>query len=380
MSAPIYLDYAATTPCDPAVVEAMRPWFFDQFGNASSPHAIGRRARKAVEAAREELAASLNATPTEICFTSGATEANNQIIFGVADALAQKGRHIVVSAIEHHSILEPIKRLKSEGYDVTYVMPGKDGRINPSDLQNVLRPDTILVAVAHANNEIGVVQDIAAIGQITKSRGVYLLVDAVQTVGHIPVSVQDLNCDFCTLSAHKFYGPQGIGAAYMRKGAACSPFLLGGDQERGRRATTQNVPGIVGLGKAIALSSQKLQQEMIEQYQLREAIIDGVLKIPQAVLNGSREHRLPNNAHFSFANIDGEELVAALDLAGIACSVGSACTSGQLEPSHVLVAIGLSERMALGSLRISVGRFTTKADVQALLAELPKKINQITHH
>jgi cysteine desulfurase len=367
----IYLDYAATTPCDPAVIEAMRPYFFEQFGNASSPHAFGRRARKAIEDIRERLASFLNAQPTEMLFTSGATEASNQVLFGVARALQSKGKHLVISAIEHHSILGPAKRLAKEGYEVAYILPDAQGLISPGAIEAALRPDTILVAVGHANNEIGVVQAIADIGKITRAKGVYLLVDAVQTVGHIPVDVGQLNCDLLSLSAHKFYGPQGVGALYMRKGVQCEPLLLGGDQERGRRATTQNVPGIVGLGKAVELCQSQMLSEMTIQTALRNQIIDEILtKIPNAILNGSRHQRLPNNAHFSFENSDGEQLVAALDLAGICCSVGSACTSGQLEPSHVLKAIGLSDRLALGSLRVTLGRWTTQEDIKSFIEQL----------
>lgn len=373
----IYLDYAAGAPCDPHVIEAMRPFFFEQAGNASSPHAFGRRARKAVEGAREELADLIMADPTEMIFTSGATEANNQVLFGVDQSCKSKGKHFIISAIEHHSILEPAKRLASEGHEITYIMPDPHGLIDPAAVEAALRPDTVLVAVGHANNEIGTVQNIQEIGSLTRFKGVYLLVDAVQTIGHVPVSVRNLHCDFCSLSAHKFYGPQGVGALYVRKGVACEPLLLGGDQERGRRATTQNVAGIVGLGKAMTLSGQQMTSEMQAQITLRDIIIKEVLQIPGTVLNGHRNNRLPNNAHFSFENIVGEELVAALDMTGIACSVGSACTSGQLKPSHVLKAIGLSDKMALGSLRVTVGRWTTEEDVHYFITQLKQKIQAL---
>ncbi len=377
---PIYLDYAATTPCDPEVIKAMAPYMFDQFGNASSPHAFGRRARKAIEEAREDLGLLIGAHPTEIIFTSGATEANNHAICGVARALKAKGRHLVISAIEHHSILEPVKRLTQEGYTVTYVMPNADGIISPEAVEGAIGPETILVAVAHANNEIGVIQPIADIGKITRAKGIYFLVDAVQTVGHITVNVKELNCDLLSLSAHKFYGPQGVGALYQRKGVCCDAFLLGGDQERSRRASTQNVAGIVGLGEAVELCSMELTDDVNVQSALRDMVIESVLNtIPGAILNGPRNNRLPNNAHFSFENVDGEQLVAALDLAGIACSVGSSCTSGQLEPSHVLKAIGLSDRLALGSLRVTVGRFTSEADIEYLIDHLKQKVAACTN-
>jgi cysteine desulfurase len=373
----IYLDYAATTPCDPAVLKAMQPYFLEQFGNASSPHASGRAARKAIESAREELALFIGTHPTEIVFTSGATESNNTVVFGVARALKNKGRHIIVSAIEHHSILGPAKRLIEGGFEVTFIAPDSQGMISAQSIEKEIRFDTILVAVGHANNEIGVIQDIETIGRTCRSKGVYLLVDAVQTVGHIPLNVQLLNCDFLSLSAHKFYGPQGIGALYIRKGIACEPLLLGGDQERGRRATTQNIAGIVGLGEAIKVCRQNMSTEMEAQLVQRDTIIKEVLSFPGAVLNGHPQKRLPNNAHFSFERINGEELVAALDLAGIATSVGSACTSGQLEPSHVLKAIGLSDQLALGSLRITVGRFTKSSDITHFIDQLKIKIAQL---
>lgn len=375
----VYFDYAATSPCDPAVLDAMRPYFFEQFGNASSPHAMGRRARKAIESSREETASFLGAQPADIVFTGGATEANNHAVFGMAHAQASRGKHLVISAIEHHSILKPAERLAEAGYSVTYVQPDARGLIPPAAIAAALRPDTVCVAVGHANNEIGVIQDIAAIGSITRGRGIPFLVDAVQTFGHIPVDVQAMGCDVLSLSAHKMYGPQGVGALYIRKGCPCSSFLLGGDQERGRRATTPNTAGIVGLGAAVRLCRALMVQESEAQTGMRERIIDSVIKtIPGVVLNGSRDHRLPNNAHFSFEGVDGEELIAALDLSGIACSMGSACTSGQLTPSHVLKAIGLSDRMALGSLRVTLGRWSTASQVEYFLAQLNTKVAQLT--
>ena len=324
---PIYLDYAATTPCDPRVVEALRPYFYDAFGNTLSPHAFGRRSRKAVEDAREILASFLGAQPTEIVFTSSATESNNHAILGAAHALKSKGRHCVVSAIEHHCVLGPARRLMREGCEVTFVSPDKDGITHPEAIEQALRPDTVLIAVAHANNEIGTIQPIADIGRIARAKGIYFLVDAAQTIGHIPVSVTGIPCDFLSFSAHKFYGPQGVGALYMRKGIDCPPLLLGGDHERGRRAGTLNVTGIVGLGEAVRLCRPLMSDEMAAQTVLRDRIINTVLKeIPGAVLNGHRTSRLPNNAHFSFEGITGEDLVAALDMADIAVSVGSACT------------------------------------------------------
>ncbi len=370
----IYLDYAADTPCDPRVLEAMRPYFFEQSGNASSPHQQGRHARKALEEAREILAAFIGAAPAEIIFASGASEGNNHAIFSTARALKDKGRHIIASAIEHHSVLEPLHQLEQDGFQVTYVKPKGDGIIAYEDIKSVLRSDTILVCLAHANNEIGTLQPVEEVGRLLRERGIYFLVDATQTVGHIPVNVNDIPCDFLSLSAHKFYGPQGVGALYIRQGIKCPAFILGGDQERGRRAGTQNTTGIVGLGEAIKLCQAQMLGEANREIHLRDRVIDFVLKeIPSAVLNGHPQKRLPNNAHFSFSDINGEELVSALDLAGVAVSMGSACVWGRREPSHVLIAIGLTDRMALGSLRVTVGRWTTNQDITYFLEQLKLK-------
>ncbi|MBI3602778.1 MAG: cysteine desulfurase [Candidatus Omnitrophica bacterium] len=374
----IYLDYAATTPCDPLVGQAMAPYFFERFGNASSPHSFGQSARKALEDSRALVADFIGAKPSEIIFTSGATEANNHAIFFTARALKNKGRHVIISAVEHHSVLEPARRLQAEGFDVSFVKPTADGIIDPPSVEDLIREDTILMAIHHANNEIGVLEPVEEIGTIARQKGIYFLVDATQTVGHIPVDVRQICCDFLSLSAHKFYGPQGVGALYVREGIKIDPWLLGGDQERGRRASTHNLAAIVGLGKAVHLCRNHREKEAKEQSALRDRIIEYVLNnIPGVVSNGHRQRRLPNNAHFAFENISGEELVAALDMAGIAVSQGSACTWGALEASHVLKAIGLSDRMALGSLRISLGRWTTSQDVDYFLQQLKLKVEKI---
>jgi len=374
----VYLDHAAGTPCDPRVLEAMRPYFFEKSGNASSPHQQGRQVRKVLEETREILAAFTGALSGEIVFTSGASESNNHAILSTTRALSGRGRHIIATAIEHHSVLEPLHQLERDGYQVSYVKPGANGIIAHEDIKSQRRPDTILVCLAHANNEIGTIQPVEDVGRFCREQGIYFLVDATQTVGHIPVNVKSFFCDFLSLSAHKFYGPQGIGALYVRGGIDCPAFILGGDQERGRRAGTYNITGIVGLGEAIKLCRSQMTEEAERETVLREKIIDFVLReIPSAVLNGSREKRLPNNAHFSFAGINGEELVSALDLAGIAVSMGSACTWGQLEPSHVLKAIGLTDRMALGSLRVTPGRWTTDEDITYFLEQLKLKVNQL---
>jgi len=369
----IYLDHAATTPCDPRVFEAMRPFFFELGGNASSPHHQGRRARKALEESRESLAHFLRALPTEIVFTSGASESNNQAIFSMAKSFNIKGKHIIASAIEHHSVLEPLHQLEKEGFQVSYIKPQLDGIIGIEDIKSAVRSDTILICLIHANNEIGTIQPVNEIGYFCRQQDIRFLVDATQTIGHIPIDVKVINCDFLSLSAHKFYGPQGIGALYVR-GGLCAPLIFGGDQERGRRAGTLNIPGIVGLGKAVKLCQEEMAETSEKEIFLRNKVIDIVLnEIPGTILNGHRDKRLPNNAHFSFDGINGEELISALDMSGIAVSMGSACTWGSLEPSHVLKAIGLSDKLALGSLRVTVGRSTTVEEINFFLEQLKLK-------
>jgi len=374
----VYLDHAASTPCDLRVLEAMCPYFNAKSGNSSSPHSQGRQARKATEQAREILAAFIGAFPTEIIFTNGASEANNQAIFSTARALKGSGKHIIASAIEHHSVLEPLHQLEHDGFRVTFVKPGTDGIIAVEDIRSALRPDTILVCLQHANNQIGSIQPVNEVGLLCREKGICFLVDATQTIGHLPVNVKDIQCDLLSLSAHKFYGPQGVGALFIRNSIECPSYILGGDQERGRRAGTLNTAGIAGLAEAIKICQEELSDETARQIVLRDKIIDSVLKeIPSAVLNGHREKRLSNNAHFSFENINGEELVSALDMVGVSVSMGSACTWGRMEPSHVLKAIGLSDRLALGSLRVSVGRWTSMEDIEYFLEHLKLKIDQL---
>lgn len=374
----VYLDYAATAPADPIVVKAMEPFFFEYFGNASSPHSFGQIARKAMEDAREQLAQLINAPAAEIVFTSGATEANNQAIFGVAEKLESKGRHLIVSAIEHHSVLEPVEWLQRKGYRVTYVPVDAYGRVDPERVRDAITDETVLIAVMMASNEIGTIQRTEDIGTIANEHGIPFLVDAVQAIGHIPVDVQKLQCDLLSMSAHKFYGPKGVGALYIRKGTPMVKYLFGGDQERERRASTQNVAGIVGMGKAVELCQMHMDSEVAQQTRLRRRIHETVLRdIPGSRLNGDPDNRLPNNAHFSFEGVEGESLLMSLDMSGIATSMGSACTSGALEPSHVLRAIGLSDDLALGSLRITIGRWTTEAEVDYFLDQLKDKVAQL---
>ncbi len=369
----IYLDYAATTPADPEVIKAMQPYFFEKFGNPSSIHSFGREAKKAIEESRETVASFLGAKPEEIVFTSGGTESDNSAIKGVAFVRKIKGNHIITSAIEHHAVLEPCKVLEKMGFKVTYVKVDKYGSVNPEDIKKAITDKTILISVMHANNEIGVIEPVAEIGKIAKEKGIYFHIDAVQTVGHIPVNVDELNVDLLSLSAHKFYGPKGVGALYIRKGARVERFLDGGDQEKGRRASTHNTPGIVGLGKAIELCRERMGDEARFQVGLRDKLIKEITKkIPEVYLNGHPNKRLPNNVNFSVKYIEGESMLLNLDMLGIAASTGSACTSTSLEPSHVLLAIGLSHEIAHGSLRFSLGRWSKEGDVDYLLEHLPK--------
>jgi len=368
----IYLDYAATTPCDSLVLKAMEPYFFEKFGNPSSIHTEGQEAKRAIEEARERLASFLGAKPEEIIFTSGGTESNNFAIEGVAYAQGKKGNHIITTAIEHHAISEPCKFLEKRGFKVTYVGVDKYGLVSPLDIKKAITDKTILVSVMHANNEIGTIEPIAEIGKITKDKGISFHTDAVQTVGHIPVNVDDLNVDLLSLSGHKFYGPKGVGALYVRRGTRIERFLHGGDQEKGRRASTHNTPGIVGLGKAIELCQSKMEEEMKFQMRLRNKLIKEIpSRIPEVYLNGHPQQRLPNNVNFSIKYIEGESILLNLDILGIAASTGSACTSTSLEPSHVLLAIGLSHEIAHGSLRLTLGRWTKEDDIDYLLEYLP---------
>ncbi|MFA5059247.1 MAG: IscS subfamily cysteine desulfurase [Candidatus Omnitrophota bacterium] len=370
-----YFDYAATTPTDPLVLEAMRPFFFEKFGNASSPHEIGREAKQSIEDARQLTASFINAGLDEIIFTSGATESNNHAIFGAARALRSKGNHIIASAIEHHSVSEALLELQKDGFKITFVGVDHYGLINPDDIKAAITDKTILISVMHANNEIGVIQSIAQIGKIAREQKILFHCDAVQALGRTTVNVKDLNVDLLSASAHKFYGPKGVGFLFVRKGVKLPSFLIGGGQERGRRASTQNTPGIVGLGKAVELLKQRMDSDVKIQIALHDRLIYEIPKhIEHCRLNGHPAQRLSNIVNFSFSGIDGEALLMSLDMAGIHASMGSACTSGAMEASHVLKAIGVSDELALGSLRLSLGRWTTSEEVDYLLEQLPKII------
>jgi cysteine desulfurase len=374
----VYFDYAATTPTDPEVLAAMEPYFFERFGNASSLHAYGQEAKKAVEDAREMLAEFIGAAPEEIVFTSGGTESDNFALLGSAYALEKKGNHIITSAIEHHAISEPAKFLEKKGFKVTYLKVDKDGLVSPQELREAITDKTILVSIMQANNEIGTLEPIAELGKMVKEKGIYFHTDAVQTIGHIPVNVDELNVDILSLSGHKFYGPKGVGALYIRKGSRLETFMRGGDQERGRRGSTYNTTGIVGLGKAIELCRKNMKNEIKFQTALRDKLIKEIpARIPEVRLNGHPVKRLPNNVNFSIKYIEGESMLLNLDLFGIACSTGSACTSSSLEPSHVLLAIGLDHETAHGSLRITLGRWTKESDIEYLLEKLPPIVQKL---
>ena len=367
----IYLDNAATTPCAPQVVEAMLPYFTQVYGNASSVHTWGREAKRAVEAARRQVQKALNAAqPQEIFFTGGGSESDNWAIKGAA--LACRSGHIITTAIEHHAVLHTCQWLEKQGFRVTYLPVDGEGRVHPLDVERAFREDTILVSVMAANNEVGTLQPIGEIGEICRARGVLFHTDAVQAVGAVPIDVQALQVDLLSLSAHKIHGPKGVGALYVRKGTKLDSLLHGGAQERGFRAGTENLPGIVGLGKAIELATAQLADNAARMTALRERLIAGVMeRVSGTRLNGHPTQRLPGNVNLSFEGVEGEALLLRLDLAGVAASSGSACTSGALDPSHVLMALGLTEAQAQGSLRLTLGTDTTAEEIDAVLDRLP---------
>ena len=367
----IYLDNAATTPCPPQVAEAMLPYFTQVYGNASSVHTWGREAKRAVEAARRQVQKALNAAqPQEIFFTGGGSESDNWAIKGAA--LACRSGHIITTAIEHHAVLHTCQWLEKRGFRVTYLPVDGEGRVHPADVDKAIREDTILVSVMAANNEVGTLQPIGEIGEICRARGVLFHTDAVQAVGAVPIDVQALQVDLLSLSAHKIHGPKGVGALYVRKGTKLDSLLHGGAQERGFRAGTENLPGIVGLGKAIELATAQLADNAARMTALRERLIAGVMeRVSGTRLNGHPTQRLPGNVNLSFEGVEGEALLLRLDLAGVAASSGSACTSGALDPSHVLMALGLTEAQAQGSLRLTLGTDTTAEEIDAVLDRLP---------
>ncbi|MDW8027105.1 MAG: cysteine desulfurase NifS [Armatimonadota bacterium] len=377
---PIYLDYAATTPLDPKVLEAMMPYLTEKFGNPNSVHTYGREARLAVDEAREKIANLLNCQPSEIIFTSGGTESDNLALRGLAEAYRQKGNHIITTAIEHHAVLHTCKALEDKGFEVTYLPVDEHGLVYPEQVAEAIKERTILVSIMHANNEIGTIEPIEDIVKAVKERRHDVLVhtDAVQTVGHIPVDVQKLGVDLLSFSAHKFYGPKGIGGLFVRRGVKLVPQMTGGGQERNRRSGTENVASILGAAKALEISVEEMPKELPRLQKLRDELITEVLKrIPDSRLNGHPTQRLPHNANFSFLGVEGEPLLLQLDMHGIAASSGSACSSGSLEPSHVLLALGLSYEWAIGSLRLTIGRFTTYEQILRTIEVLTAIVDKL---
>jgi cysteine desulfurase len=374
----IYLDYAATTPVHPEVLKEMLPYYSDSFGNPSSLYSYGLEARQAIELARTKVAEAIGAKKEEIVFTGGGSEADNLAIKGIAYANVSKGNHIITTIIEHHAVLETCKFLEKRGYKVTYLPVDKYGLIDPESVRKAITDKTILISIMHANNEIGTIQPIGEIGKIARKAHVYFHTDAVQTAGHTQVNVNELKVDMLSMSAHKFYGPKGVGVLYIRKSTKIVSLIHGGEQESGRRAGTENVPGIVGLGKAIELASLEMVKETERLTALRNKLIQGILgKIEEVQLNGHPEHRLPNNVNISVDYIEGESTCLNLDLEGICISTGSACSSTSAEPSHVLLAIGLSHEQARSSLRFTMGRLTTEEDIDRVIEVLPRSVARL---
>lgn len=368
----IYLDYAATTPVHPDVVKAMLPYYTEKFGNPSSIYYYGQEAKEALEKSRRTVADFIGANEDEIVFTSGGSEADNFALEGIAFANEDKGNHIITSVIEHHAVSETCRFLEKRGFKVTYLPVDKDGLVNPEDVKKSITKKTVLVSIMHANNEIGTIQPIEAIAGITKEAGVYFHTDAVQTVGHLPVNVNKMGSDLLAFSAHKFYGPKGVGVLYIRRGTKMVSFLHGGAQERNRRAGTENVAGIVGLAKACEIASAEMKDEAERLVILRDKLIKGLQeKIQEIHLNGHPAKRLPNNVNISVQYVEGESMCLNLDLEGICSSTGSACSSGSTEPSHVLLAIGLPANLAYGSLRFTMGKWTTPEEIDRVLEVLP---------
>ena len=374
----IYLDHAATTPVSEPVLEAMIPFFKNCWGNASSVYGTGREARKAVEKARRQVAQAIGAEPREILFTGCGSESDNLAIKGTAFALKEKGRHIITTAIEHPAVLNTCRWLEKQGFEVTYIPPDKTGLIDPQLIRQAIRNDTILISMMAANNEIGTIEPVAEVGAIAREQGICFHTDAVQAAGAVPINVNEWNVDMLSISAHKFHGPKGTGALYVRHGTHIDSLIHGGEQERGLRAGTENVPGIVGLGEAIEIASRDLSRNAARTAFLRDRLIDRILaEIPGTRLNGAREGRLPNNCNISFERIDGEALLLRLDLAGIAASSGSACTAGSQEISHVLKAIGLTDQEAKGSLRLTTGTGNTEEEIDETVTAVREIVNDL---
>jgi cysteine desulfurase len=374
----VYVDHAATTYVKPEVFETMKPYFTDLYGNPSSIYYLGRENKKVLEEARQKIAECIGAQSAEICFTGSGTEADNWAVKGVAYANRKKGKHLITSAIEHHAILEVFEFLKTEGFEVTILPVDGNGLVSTEELKKAIRPDTTLVSIMYANNEIGTIQPIKELAAIAKGKGVIFHTDAVQAMGNVAVNVQELGVDLLSLSAHKFYGPKGVGALYIKKGTRINNLILGGAQERGRRAGTENVPGIIGMASALDIAYSGLDKYNKHLKDLSDRLIEKVTKrIPYVCINGDRNKRLPGNVNFSFNFIEGESLLLMLDMKGIQASSGSACTSGSLDPSHVLLAIGLPHEIAHGSLRITFGERNTEEDVDYIVDCLEEIVGKL---
>ena len=374
MDRKVYMDYAATTFTRPEVLKEMMPYFTEEFGNPSSLYSFSDNTKKAVNLSRERVAKAINAEKNEIFFTAGGSESDNWALKGIAYAHMNKGKHIITTSIEHHAINNTSKFLERQGFQVTYLPVDKYGMVSVEDVEKAIRPDTILVSIMFANNEVGTIQPIKEIGKLCREHKILFHTDAVQAVAHVPIDVKDMNIDLLSMSGHKFYGPKGIGALYIRKGIKIESLIHGGGQERGKRASTENIPGIVGIGKAIELATNEMKSESKRLTALRDKLVSGIIeRIPYTKINGTRDQskRLPGNANFSFIGIEGETLLLDLDFAGIYASTGSACASASLDPSHVLLAMGLKHEVAHGSLRLTLGAKSTEEDVDYILEVLP---------
>lgn len=374
----VYADNAATTKLSPAVLEAMMPYLTEEYGNPSSLYRFGNHAKRAIEQARKEVADVLGAEPFEILFTGGGTEADNWVKEIMRSLKARGKNHFITSAVEHHALLHSAQRLQKEGFEVTFIPVDREGRIDPEQVRAAIRPETGLVSIMFANNEIGTIYPIKEIGAICRQAGVLFHTDAVQAAGHLPINVKEMNIDLLSLSAHKFHGPKGVGAFYCRRGIPLPSLIDGGAQERSKRAGTENVAGIVGLGAALRLANEEMSETSARVSAMRDRLIDGILQtVPMCRLNGPRHNRLPGNCNISFLGIEGESLLLRLDLAGIAASSGSACASSSLDPSHVLLAIGLPHEVAHGSVRLSLSDYNTEEDVDYILEKLPEIVSTL---